>query len=181
MLPSSSTSSWSLTEFTRLVSEHQKGVRAYIRALGVSAAWVDDLAQEAFLIAYRRQETFGADRDFGKWVRGIARNLAANERRRYARESRLVHTAVADLLAQHSESEASFAEYERTLALLRRCVDALPSRLRAILQDRYTSCDTAPVLAMRTGMTAEAVRQCLSRARALVRECLEKRLAEVQP
>jgi RNA polymerase sigma-70 factor (ECF subfamily) len=83
----------SIQEFEGWVKEHQSGLRAFIRALGVDEAWVDDLAQEAFIIAYRRLDDFEPGTDFGKWLRRIARNLAANERRKDARRSRLLPAA----------------------------------------------------------------------------------------
>jgi hypothetical protein len=38
---------------SRAIREHQAGLRAFVRALGVEADWVDDVAQEVFLIAYQ--------------------------------------------------------------------------------------------------------------------------------
>ena len=88
-------------DFEARVREHQAGVRAFIRALGVDEAWVDDLAQEAFIVAYRRLNQFEPGTDFGKWLRSIARYLVANERRKEARHSRLLPFAVVDALLAH--------------------------------------------------------------------------------
>ena len=44
-----------LESFTELVKVHQSGLRAFIRSIGVSRDKVDDYAQEAFLIAYKKQ------------------------------------------------------------------------------------------------------------------------------
>lgn len=74
--------------FEAVVREHHAGLRAYIRSLGALEVWVDDLAQEAFLVAYRRQADFRAEGDYAKWLRGIAGNLVMNERRKEARRSR---------------------------------------------------------------------------------------------
>jgi sigma-70-like protein len=63
-------------KFSALVREHQAGLRAFLRALGVEADWVDDLAQEVFLVAYRKQAEFESGKEFGRWLRGIARRLA---------------------------------------------------------------------------------------------------------
>ena len=71
--------------FAALVEEHQASLRAFVRTLGVDTDWVDDLAQDAFVVAYRELETFDEDRDFGKWLRGIARNLVRNELRKAVR------------------------------------------------------------------------------------------------
>ena len=61
--------------FEDLVREHQAGLRAFVRALGADEAFVDDLAQEAFIVAYRRLGDFEAGTNFGRWLRGIARHL----------------------------------------------------------------------------------------------------------
>jgi DNA-directed RNA polymerase specialized sigma24 family protein len=38
----------------------------------VDEAWVDDLAQEAFIVAFRRVNEFEIGTDFGKWLRSVA-------------------------------------------------------------------------------------------------------------
>ena len=53
-------------DFEARVREHQAGVRAFIRALGADEAWVDDLAQEVFIVAHRRLNQFEPGTDFGK-------------------------------------------------------------------------------------------------------------------
>jgi len=40
--------------FEALVLDHHVGIRAFVRSLGVDPDWVDDIAQEAFLIAFDR-------------------------------------------------------------------------------------------------------------------------------
>ena len=174
----------SLSAFERRVMEHQAGLRAYVRALGVDEAWVDDVAQEVFLIAYRKQSEFEAERDFGKWLRGIARHLAANERRKRGRQERLLNEAVAEVLLEAAPEREVFAEAqerERVIGTMRSCVEALPERSRQLLDARYGQGANATQLSSRFGMKAEAVRQTLLRVRALVRDCLEKRLGEALP
>ena len=72
-------------EFESLVVEHHVRVRAFVRSLGVAPDWVDDIAQEAFLTAYREWDSYDTSRDFGKWLRGIAANIVRNEIRKDAR------------------------------------------------------------------------------------------------
>jgi len=48
----------SLDEFSDRVREHQAGLRAFVRALGVETDWVDDIAQEAFCRCVWRREHF---------------------------------------------------------------------------------------------------------------------------
>ena len=83
--------------FADLVKEHQVSMRVFVRSLGVESVWVDDLAQDAFVVAYREMDSYDPDRDFGKWLRGIARNLVRNELRKQGRHRRILHES----LSQH--------------------------------------------------------------------------------
>jgi RNA polymerase sigma-70 factor, ECF subfamily len=169
--------------FAELVREHQAGLRAYVRSLGVDDIWVDDLAQEVFLVAYRRQADFKADADYGKWLRGIARHLVANERRKVARRSRLMHEGITDLLltlspAEDPDYDSSFA---RLGPAMQECVEQLPPHCREMLDRRYARSENAGSMARQLRMTAEAVRQNLRRIRLAVKACVERKLEGVWP
>ena len=165
--------------FDDLVREHQAGLRAYIRALGAQDAWVDDLAQEAFLVAYRRHGHFEAGADFGRWLRGIARNLVLNERRKSARRSRLLQESIVDVLSDEGES-APVAQpaVASVLQAMADCVSWLPPRSRELLERRYAESTDATTLARSLQLSAAAVRQTLVRTRAAVRRCIEGKLGE---
>ena len=85
-------------QFVDLVREHQSGLRAFIRSLGVDPMWVDDLAQEALVIAYERRRDYDDNLSFRNWVWGIARHCVLNERRKSARRSRILHANITDIL-----------------------------------------------------------------------------------
>ena len=78
-------------DFSRLVALHQQGLRAFLRRLCRDHAQADDIAQEAFVIAWRRIDTFDASRDFRSFLFGIAwRKLGESRRtifRRLKREA----------------------------------------------------------------------------------------------
>jgi len=163
-------------EFEAWVIEHQAGLRAFIRALGVDEAWVDDLAQETFLVAFRRLDEFDRGTDFGKWLRTIARFLVANERRKEARHSRLLPLAVAEvLLNQGPEHDAPEGDLGQLLAAMRDCVAQLPARSRELLHRRYAESENARAIALEWRMNADAVRQTLLRIRMAVKGCIEKK------
>jgi RNA polymerase sigma-70 factor, ECF subfamily len=52
-----------------------------LRALGVPEAAVDDAAQEVFLVVHRRLDEFEGRSSLKSWLFGIARGIAANQRR----------------------------------------------------------------------------------------------------
>ncbi len=169
--------------FDALVREHQASLRAWIRALGAQDAWVDDIAQEVFLIAHRRRSAFHDGAEVGPWLRGIARNLVLNERRKDARRSRLLHASLTDVLvAEPTEGVPSPGDLPVLVAAMNECVAQLPERSRELLRRRYAGDENASTLARALDMSAQAVRQTLVRVRALVRSCVEAKIgSEVRP
>ena len=168
--------------YIEYVRENHAGLRAFVRSLGVTPIWVDDIAQEAFIIAYDRLDEFDETRDFGAWVRGIARNLVINERRKHARRQRIVADNLTDILVMTSsvpeaEEEELGDRATAKLAALKECLLDLPEKSQALLKARYEENASAPDIAERLGMKAPAVRKALERARVNLRKCMEEKIA----
>lgn len=169
-------------EFTQLVAQQHQQLRSFVRTLGVAPDWVDDLAQEVFLVAWRERVAFDSQRDIGKWLRGIARNLVRNELRKDQRRQRILHEGLSELLIRPLESETETPVWEQgRMSALRDCVEQLAPKSRQIVAGRYGDGWKAPDLADHLGMTAAAVRQALMRIREQLKQCIELRLAEVGP
>ena len=60
-------------QFEAVVRESHSSLRFFIRSLGVDDAWVDDLAQETFLLAYRKWEFLDDPANAMFWLRRIGR------------------------------------------------------------------------------------------------------------
>jgi RNA polymerase sigma-70 factor (ECF subfamily) len=159
-------------EFELLVVEHHVQLRAFVRSLAVDPDWVDDIAQEAFLTAYRAWASFDSSRDFGKWLRGIAANIVRNELRKDARRQRILHTELVELMIEHQTKEEEPPE-PLALKVVRRCLGKLPRESRELVRARYGDGHSAPELATRFGLSANTVRQRLARIRLQIRQCVE--------
>jgi RNA polymerase sigma-70 factor (ECF subfamily) len=101
--------------FEEVVRRHQRRVYGVALRIVRSHAVADDVAQEAFLRAWRHLDRFDTGRPFGPWVCRIAANLALNHvRSPRAREDPLpgdgaeqpAPAATADPLRSVLESEA---------------------------------------------------------------------------
>ncbi len=167
--------------FVEQVREHHAGLRGFVRALGVDPMWVDDVAQEAFIVAYNRLDEFDRERDFGAWLRGIARNLVINERRKSARRKRILSDNLTDVLV----STSSVAEEEeqgmgdRAMAkmkALKECIAILPEKSSQMMRSRYEDDLSAQDIAEQFGMKPPAVRKALERVRLSLRKCMEERI-----
>jgi RNA polymerase sigma-70 factor (ECF subfamily) len=69
--------------FATLVRKHQSCVRAFLLRLCCgNGALADDIAQEVFLHAYRRLETYRSEGGFASWLLAIAYRAFASEKRK---------------------------------------------------------------------------------------------------
>jgi RNA polymerase sigma-70 factor (ECF subfamily) len=82
--------------FGELVRRHGSAVRGLLRRMGAAPDLADDVAQDAFLLAFEQISDFRADGAFAGWLKRIAIRLYI---RRWKRDRRL------DLMAQTPEPE----------------------------------------------------------------------------
>jgi RNA polymerase sigma-70 factor, ECF subfamily len=167
--------------FIEQVRREQAALRAFVRSLGVSSETVDDLAQDALILAHEKLAEFDRSLEFGPWVRGIARRLVANMIRKEARRAELMSQAVTEALLVHDHGgvPASVAS-EDHLQALNCCLDSMPDRSRELVKWRYFEDLTPQAIADRLGRSSNEVRQTFFRLRQSLLQCIERRLGNVE-
>ena len=127
--------------FGELVDRHRAAVyRAALAALG-SAADADDVAQDAFLMAYRRLASFRGDSSFKTWLLTITWHQAINRRRTVTRLWRLIVQPSADAETESPLERVASAGPTPEEAVvdnefrdaIRQAIRALPPKLRDAL------------------------------------------------
>jgi RNA polymerase sigma-70 factor (ECF subfamily) len=160
--------------FTRLWTEAQPVVAAYLNSLVPDFQEAEDLLQEVAVILLRKFPEYAPDRPFIRWALGIAKYEALSARRRHAR-SRLCYTP--ELLDRISEAYEELApELERRAAALRECLQQIRGQAREILRLRYEQAMKPGAIAGQLGLAALSVRVALSRTRAALRACIDQKL-----
>ena len=164
--------------FAQLVRLHHELVRSFLCRHVSHADVADDLAQEVFLVAFRRMGEFRGDARFSTWLLGISRKLALEYLRRESRRKRRdVEAAVARWRAERLvESEDDPARHETALSALRGCVDALPEDSRRVVERFYFENESAESIARRAAKKAGAIRMMLMRIRKALSDCVESKL-----
>lgn len=116
------------TGFAERVAESERRIFQIAYSVLANAADAEEIAQEAFLCAYRKFKSLRQPEKFRTWVSRIAFRLALNRRRRRSRElardtgwQRFLPEASGDA------SESIFVEQ------VRRRIERLPEKLRAVL------------------------------------------------
>ncbi|GAA5480957.1 sigma-70 family RNA polymerase sigma factor [Haloferula sargassicola] len=171
-----------LAELDAVVREQHASLRYFIRSLGVNFAWVDDLAQETFLIAYRKWHELDDSANAGPWLRRIARNLVMNEMAKSGRRQRLIDENLTTLLIEAAPigpEPGELGDAEVRHQALRGCLERLTLRTRKVVEARYFRDRNATEIAAELSMTSVAVRKVLFNARQNLAACLNS--AQMDP
>jgi RNA polymerase sigma-70 factor (ECF subfamily) len=112
--------------FETLVKRHEAPLRAFLNRLTGEPALADDLAQEAFIKAYRALDAFRGGSSFRSWLFSIAMREAMMARRKEAVRVRAQGaaggdeqiTAPAEFSLDLQRALAALTQEERTAALL---------------------------------------------------------------
>ncbi len=90
--------------FRAIFDAHHTFVFRSLLHFGVPDASVDDAVQEVFVVVHRRLATFDATASMRAWLWGIARHVAANQRRSIARDRRLRDALASEREGAHDTS-----------------------------------------------------------------------------
>lgn len=166
-------------EFGTLVRRYQDRILAYVVYMGFSEAEARDLAQDAFVRAFRHLHRCGDPDRFGGWLFKIAANLCRTEGRRNAKR-------LADPLDLHrgtlpasAPGPDERAEESWRKERVRAALDAVPTDQREALVLMYLQGYTVKEIGELTGASASAVKMRLKRGRETLRALLEPFFAEV--
>jgi RNA polymerase sigma factor (sigma-70 family) len=154
-------------EFERLVREHQGVVCAIAYAVLRDRARSEEVAQEAFLLAWQRVPTMDPQPAMPAWVCGVVRNLARNAaRRRKEGPMDEEHQGVVNVTPLDTMLD------RETEALARAALDTLNQRDREIVTLYYRNDASVNEIAGALGMSDPAVRQRMHRIRERLRSGL---------
>ncbi len=158
------------TEFTELYRRHLGSVRAYASAL-VAASDVDDVAAEAFAVAWQRRDAIPQDWAQG-WLIGVTRNIVRTRRRSARRAAGFID----QLCAARPTQPAGPAD----AALASERFDALEQAMRSLRpHDQEILMFTGPYamsagdIAAALDITENAVGVRLHRARRRLRDAFD--------
>lgn len=155
--------------FSRLVERYQDRAFTLARNLTGDSSQGEDLAQEAFLRAYRALDSFQVGRPFYPWLVTILRNLARNRLRSRVPVPVEVGEGAAEPVARAPGPEARVeANWDR--ASLRQEVSRLPAVYREVVVLRYLQDRRVREVAELLGIPESTVKTYLFRARELLRQ-----------
>lgn len=160
-----------LEAYGDLVRRYQTSVFSVCYRLMGEPQGAEDMAQETFIRAYERLETFDLERPFGPWIRRVAANLCYNAlRANVPVEVPLDEERDPDLARPRWNPEREQLRSERA-GWVAEAIRALPPHYRAVIELRHYQELSYKEISRALGMTMSEVKTNLYRAR--------NRLAEV--
>ena len=166
--------------YGRIVCACQNTVTAIALAITRDVQASEDIAQEAFLSAWQQLDRLRNSASFLPWLRQITRNLARDWLRAQAQRPLSGEAAeiAMGMAADPSPDPADRLLRGEAEAAAEEIISALPEDSREVLLLFYREGQSSRQVAALLGLSDEAVRKRLSRARASVREELLQRYGE---
>jgi len=157
----------------KLFIGHSPALRDYLLSLLPDPAAVDDLLHSVFLTAVQRADQFQPGTNFLAWLRTIGKfkllELARDHRRQ-------LPTFPPEVIEALSGAVPDFDEHSERLTAMAECVGELAPRARQAIELRYLESLRPAAIARQMKLAVDSVHVMLSRARAALRECMEKKL-----
>jgi RNA polymerase sigma-70 factor (ECF subfamily) len=155
--------------YGQLMIRHQQAVFNIAYRVTGNRQEAEDVAQEAFVKAYRALGRFDTERPFAPWLYRIATNTALNWVKRRRPETTLdTETPLADP-APGPEAQAIATD---TAAQLRTAIAALPSNYRAVIELRHFQGLSYQEMSDALNVPISDVKSWLFRARRKLRKVL---------
>ncbi|MDX2088025.1 MAG: sigma-70 family RNA polymerase sigma factor [Kofleriaceae bacterium] len=161
--------------FAQLVEKHQRLVFGVALSGARDAAVAEEVAQEAFVEAWRELRRLRDPSSVGSWIAGIARNLARSWSRTAARRRARTPAVTAELATPAATPLDAALDHEAR-TLVRRALDEIPAAYREALVLFYVQSRSVSEVAAGLGISEELAKQRLHRGRRALRDVLEARV-----
>jgi len=158
----------------RLFVQHQQVVLYYVLTIVPDLADAQDIVQETFLTITRKAETYTLGTNFPAWACTTARYQALQFQRTRTRAAARLDDDVLEML--YSEDAPLHDSLEPRTDALKNCLDRLTPKALELIRLRYHLGQLPEDIATTVGWTPNSVRVALTRAREILRTCVERTL-----
>jgi RNA polymerase sigma factor (sigma-70 family) len=157
----------------RLMKEHQSDVWRYLRFIGCEAMLAEDLTQEVFIYVFRNPIEEISRNHTAAYLRKSARNRFLNWMRRAKREVSIEALDAADTAW---DALTPLERSDDRLDALERCLEKLGERARNAIHLKYRDAQKEAEVAEKLDTSLEAAKALLKRARAQLKDCIERQV-----
>jgi RNA polymerase sigma-70 factor (ECF subfamily) len=154
--------------YGELVTRYQRSVFNVGYRILHERSEAEDLAQESFMRAYDRLDTFHIEREFGPWIRRVAANLCLN----YLESQHSTADIDDERDANESQRPEAVVEVHERSEQIRRALASLPAHYRVVIELRHYQELSYDEIAAEMNIPLSDVKSHLFRARKILAEKL---------
>jgi RNA polymerase sigma-70 factor (ECF subfamily) len=158
--------------FQLLVERHQAAIRGFLRRLlAGDHGTADDLAQDSFMIAYRKLSTLKSGSSFSSWLHTIAYRQFLQFRRKHSRQQ---------VVAEPPEQSVDQREAVDAEILLPELMRQVSDEEKACLTLAYAAGMSHPEITRITGLPLGTVKSRIQRGKVKLQKWLEQHDHSIQ-
>lgn len=166
-------------EFAQRLAAAQSSLYAFIVSLMGGRQEAADVLQETNLKLCREFHRYDVSKPFVNWALTLARFEVMAWRSRQSRSRLVLDEDVAQRVAAALEVQG--ADSERELAALEFCLQKLPERQRALVEERYQHGRTVRAIARQMAQPENALAAMLYRIRKALHDCITATVVGEEP
>ncbi len=163
--------------FTKLVVEYQQKVRCYIASRTPYLNDVDDLAQDTFILAFKKIAELQDTQAFSSWLCGIALNLVRNHYRKFNPTVNGDESSLAVMVDEQLMQGIENQNLNLSVDALNECLSELPQHLKALMEQHYKDNLSVKALTETHQAKHSTITMRLHRARVVLKECITNKLS----
>ncbi|WP_076419270.1 sigma-70 family RNA polymerase sigma factor [Colwellia sp. UCD-KL20] len=163
--------------FTQLVIAHQQLIRAYIAARIRHPQDVDDLAQETFILAFKKLSELQHTKALQSWLCGIALNLVRNHYRKFNPTAEGDEGVLNNLITDELEKSIELEKESISISALKACLSQLSEDLKQMLVMHYQENHSVKVLTQTYQLKHSTITMRLHRTRKVLQKCIMDKLS----
>lgn len=160
--------------FGKLVERYQNLVTSIALSRTGDLQRSEDIAQQAFLVAWQKRAELRDPSRFGGWLRSIARNVTLNSNRKSARLDRSAQSLEAQTEPRSLDMPDDDMTKREQQELLWASLKHIPEDYREPLILFYREDQSVQQVADQLGLSVDAVKQRLVRGRAMLKSEVEQ-------
>lgn len=159
----------------RLLVTHQEQIYRYVLALLPHEHDARDVVQETSVALYRKAEEYDPAQPFLPWAYRFAYLQVLKHREKVGRNPCLLGDDVIELLSR--DYAANEDRIDRRALALTGCLGKLADGQRSVILHRYSTDESAEVVAARLGLSRRTYFRTLEHVRRLLLDCVNRQLA----
>ena len=166
-------------DFLRLLLKSEHEILRYVMTIVPHVADAQEIVQETAVALWKQIDRYDPAQPFTPWACRFAANKAKEHLRKQGRWTGFLNEEIATMLMARREEIAP--NLDRRVQPLRSCLSEMSSRDKVIIDKYYFQRTPIEDISREAGRSKDAIYKSLQRLRAALMNCVDGKLAAMEP